>query len=99
MKQMYKDINAYVALFFCCFAPSGTIAQRSLSIDCPIETAIKQSQPQWKLTEIFVRKNSEEDFVIFRWSSGSELVSAQVSEYATSAKAAERLQFSLKMIS
>lgn len=96
---MYKPTNAFIALLFICFASSGTIAQRSLSLDCPIEVAIKQSQPQWKLTEIFVRKSSEEDYVIFRWKSGPELVSAQVSEYETSAKAAERLQFSVKMIS
>jgi hypothetical protein len=96
---MYKYVNAFIALFFCCFAPSGTIAQRSLALDCPIETAIKQSQPQWKLAEIFVRKNLEEDFVIFRWRFDPQEVSAQVSEHETSAKAAERLQFSVKMIS
>jgi hypothetical protein len=98
---MYTYANVFIALSVCCLLPSGIVAQRSLSLACGIEAAAKQSQPQWKLTEIFVRKSSEEDSVIFRWNSGPgpELVSAQVSEYQTSAKAAEGLQFSVKMIS
>lgn len=96
---MYKCMNVFIALLSCCFAPSATVAQQTLSLACRTEGAIKQREPEWKLTDIFVRKSSEEDFVIFRWYSGPDLVSAHISEYETSTKAAQRLQFSIKMIS
>jgi hypothetical protein len=96
---MHKYIKAYSTLFLCGFAVAVAVGQRSLGLASRIETAIIQSESEWKLNDIFVRKNSEEDSVTFRWKSGSEVISAQLTERESSAKAAETLQFSVKMIS
>ena len=91
----------------CTFAPIMN-AQKSLSVDCTIEQAVREKEPGWNLAEVFVRKSSEEDYVRFQWKYNLELtfaqapeneVSARVNEYESSSKAAEVLHHRVMMIS
>jgi hypothetical protein len=96
---MNKYLSAYSTIFCCVLASSVAVGQRSLGLACRIETAIAQTESEWLLRDVFVRKNSEEDAVTFRWKSDSEVIEAQVTERESAAKAAETLHFGVKMIS